>query len=201
MIQSIFSSLLFSKSDQDMPALHLSPTLNFSHSYSKYLFSWITSLFQLSIPGPQIWDLHVKLVFILLMDEFSGCGNTPLPWNRESKNNPMQTMFVLWVGRCDTLRLLSIFKKNRIIDILDCSKAGLNTLPFNIRTKVFSPLSKSVSSLELYLYPFPLTSSGNLHTYFMFLKVNHFISVFLWHLNTKRRSTIEQIFPLILVPP
>lgn len=95
-------------------------------------------------------------------------------------------MLVLWVGGCDTLRLLSIFKKSIIIDIIDCSKAGLNTLPFNIRTKVFSSFSKSVSSLELYLYPFPLTSSGNLHTYFMFLKVNHFISFFLWHLNMKQ---------------
>ena len=169
-----------------MPALHLSPTVNFFPVISKYLFSWITSLFQLSFLGQQIGDLCANLVFILLMDEFSECGNSPLSWNCESKNNPMPD-YACVIGGCDTFRLLSVFKKNRIIDSLDCSKVRFSTLPFTVRIQVLSPFSKSASPLDLHLYTFPLTTSGNIHTYYtVFLNFNLFIGVFLGHLNMKQ---------------
>ena len=86
------------------------------------------------------------------MDGFWECGNSPLSWNCESKNNPMPDYACVTDG-CDIFRLLSIFKKNRIIDFLDCSKVRFSTLPFNVRIQVFSPFSKSAS---------PLTSTSTL---------------------------------------
>ena len=73
-------------------------------------------------------------------------------------------------GGCDIFRLLSIFKKNRIIDFLDCSKVRFSTLPFNVRIQVFSPFSKSAS---------PLTSTSTLFLSSPFYQCfSSFLSVF-----------------------
>jgi len=96
----------------------------------------------------------------------------------ESKNNPVPD-YACVTGGCGIFRLLSIFKKNRIIGFLDCSKVRFSTLPFNVRIQVFSPFSKSASPLGLHLYTFPLIS-------FLSVFFNLFISVFLGHLNMKQ---------------
>lgn len=92
-------------------------------------------------------------------------GTVAIPLSPEAVSPGMvQCHTVCVVGGWDTLRLVHIFKR-RASDILDCSEAGLNILPFNVRTEILSSsFSKSFFfPLELYLYPFPLISSGIFH--------------------------------------
>lgn len=150
----------------------------------KYLLYWTTSVFQLSLLGPQIGALRANLVSFLLIDEFWGCGNNPAhgPANPGmGKPVPDGICAVVGVVHWDSW----VFSERRESQ----SSAALS------RVKYSSFLRQDKSSLHFLsqalslnpIHSLSLTPPWGPFTfiYFIFLDFNLFTSSFPGHLNMK----------------